>query len=259
MNLDFLKVREVQIKGNVSIKTEELQVSINQNLSGKYLYLLPRDNILIFPKNEIEKKLSKQFSRIDTLNISTSHNNLEITMTERKPNTLWCGQSFAQTVDPCSFVDSQGFVFAAAPQFDGSSYIKFYGATPTTQEASTTGDILPDGNQPAAAWQFIPEKEYSDIQNFITGSKNLGVELTAVELSDARRYRFQIKNNGLLIANRNIDLAGTLENLKASLSNQVFWTVKTDGKNKVEQKKLNQLEYIDVRYGNKVFYKLYAE
>lgn len=251
MRMDFLKIQEISIKGNVSIKTEDLKLSLDQMISGDYLYFLPKNNILIFPKVKILAQLSKNFPRIDTLNVSIEKNALEVNMTERKPHALWCGASFLQSIDPCFFVDSQGFVFSQAPQFDGSSYLKLYGATPSVQDASSTEDVLPDGNQPVPAWQFISEKEYSDVQNFISNARNLGLELSALELSDSNTYKFQIKNNGLLLASRSVDLAETLENLKAGLSNDIFWL-----KNKKNQKNLTQVEYIDMRYGNKIFYKL---
>ncbi len=251
MRMDFLKIQSIAIKGNVSIKTEDIRDAAQQMISGDYLYTLPKDNVLVFPKEKILNELSKKFPRIDTLKVSLEKNILELSMTERKPHALWCGSSFIQNVDPCFFVDSQGFVFAQAPQFDGSSYLKLYGSTPTVaDDATTTEDVLPDGNQPIPAWQFISEKEYTNVQNFIDNTKVLGLELSALELSDTNTYKFQIKNNGLLMANRSVDLSETLENLKAGLSNDIFWT------NKKNQKKLNQLEYIDMRYGNKIFYKL---
>ncbi len=248
MRMDFVKIQDVRIMGNVSMKTEDLKSALDQMISGNYLYFFPKNNILIFPKVEILSVLAKKFPRIDTLGVSIEKNILVVSMTERKPYALWCGDSFAQSIDPCFFVDSQGFVFSQAPQLNGSSYFKLYGATPAVQDASSTEDILPDGNEPTPAWQFISEKEYADVQNFINDTKNLGLELSALELSDYGTYKFQIKNNGLLMANRNMPLSDTIGNLKAGLSNDIFWI-----KNK---KNLSQLEYIDMRYGNKIFYKL---
>lgn len=251
MRMDFLKIQAVTIRGNVTIKTEDLTESVQNIISCDYLYFLPKSNILIFPKNKIIADLAHQFSRIDTLKVSIEKNILEISMTERKPHSLWCGTSFSQGVDPCFFIDSQGYVFAEAPQFDGASYFKLYGSTPTAPIASSTEDILPDGNTPVPAWQFISEKKYLDIENFVNSVKSLGIELSAVELLDENNYKFQIKNNGLLMTSLDVSLVNTFENLKAGLTNDIFWIT---GKN--NQKKLSQVEYIDMRYGNKIFYKL---
>jgi len=248
MRMDFVKIQDVRIMGNVSMKTEDLKSALNQMISGNYLYFFPKNNILIFPKVKILSELSKKFPRIETLHISIEKNILELSLTERKPHALWCGNSFEQSIDPCFFVDSQGFVFSQAPQLNGSSYLKLYGATPLAMQASSTEDVLPDGNQPVPAWQFISEKEYADVQSFMNDTKNLGLELSALELSDSGTYKFQIKNNGWLLTSRNVPLIDTIENLKAGLSNDVFWL-----KNK---KSLSQLEYIDMRYGNKIFYKV---
>lgn len=251
MRTDFIKIQDITISGNVSIKSDDLKNTINHVISGNYLYVFPKSNILIFPKNKITSELVKDFPRIDTLSVTVEKNLLKLTITERKPHALWCGQSFDQVVDPCYFVDSQGFVFAEAPQFDGSSYLKLYGSNSSVQNGTSTENILPDGNQPIPAWQFLSENEYTDVQNFLISIKNLGLELTALELSDSTTYKFQIKNNGFLFVSRNVPLNDTLENLKAGLSNDIFWT-----KDKKNQTVLSQLEYIDMRYGNKIFYKL---
>lgn len=251
MRMDFIKIQNIEIEGNVSIKTEDLKASVDKMISGNYFYLFPKNNILIFPKNSINTNLLEKFSRIDTLKVSVERNVLKLTMTERKPQALWCGASFIQSVDPCFFIDSQGFVFAEAPQFDGSSYLKLYGPNPNNDDASSTDNVLPDGNQPIPAWQFISEKEYSGVQDFISKVKDLGLELSAVELSSSDTYKFQIKNNGLLLISRVSDLGNTLESLKAGLTNDVFWA-----KDKTNQNKFVQVEYIDMRFGNKIFYKI---
>ncbi|MEI8061910.1 MAG: hypothetical protein WCG97_01265 [bacterium] len=258
MRTDFFKIQHVDVKGNVSLKGDDLALSVNKIISGNYLYFLPKNNILIFPKSEMLKELRQQFPRIDILQITVEKNNLTINMTERKPHTLWCGASFSQSVDPCSFVDSQGFVFALAPQFDGSSYLKLYGSMPQdiTQGSTSTADILPMDAGTYTAWQFIPAQEYSDIETFLQNVKELGIELNAVEISDATTYRFQIKNNGLLLVVRGGNLANALDNLKAGLTNPIFWTTQMANKNEIGIKKLTQIDYIDLRFGNKIFYKL---
>ncbi len=258
MRTEFFKIQHVDVKGNVSLKNDDLASSVNKIISGNYLYFFPKNNILIFPKSEMLKELRQQFPRIDALQITVEKNNLTINMTERKPHTLWCGASFSQSVDPCSFVDSQGFVFAPAPQFDGSSYLKLYGSMPqdSTQDGTCTADVIPMDTGTDTAWQFIPAQEYSDIEIFIQNVKELGIELNAVEISDATTYRFQINNNGLLLVARGGNLSVALDNLKAGLSNPIFWTTQGTKKNEVGMKKLAQIDYIDLRFGNKIFYKL---
>lgn len=243
MRLDFFKIQNIEIRGNVSIKSEEVTNSVLKIISGKYLYVIPKENILIYPSSEIKKELEKEFPRIDTLKISTTKNDILISLTERKPQALWCGVSFEETVDQCSFVDINGFVFSKAPQFDGSSYLKFYGNS-LDNEGTSTEEIK-------TSWQLVTDTEYTSILNFINKSKEIGIEIDAVEISDAKTYRFQIKNNGLLLVNRKNDLSQTLENVKAALLNNLLWNVNKSKKTK----KLAQLEYIDMRFGSKVFYK----
>ncbi len=240
MRADFLKIKSIDIGGNVSINADEMSASVSNIISGNYLYVFPKNNILIFPKKEIGQQLAKDFPRIDGLKISTAGDNVKVNITERKPQALWCGFSFAEAMDPCSFVDSSGFVFSKAPQFDGTSYLKFYGGS----LATSTDEGL------NIAWQLVPPEEYSKIITFISDSKELGLELIAVEITDENSYKFQTKNNGVLIVNRQEDLKLTTNNLKASLSNQILWKKGVGG-----VKELAQFEYLDLRYGNKVFYK----
>jgi hypothetical protein len=265
MRLDFFKIKLVNVTGNISIKGEEINLAVNNILSGNNFYVIPKNNILVYPKDEIAEALARDFPRLENIDISASRSEVAISVTERKPEALWCGQSFSEDIGTCSFIDSTGFVFAQAPQFDGSSYLKMYGDNTSsassvetvvaTSSSDLTGvneevDIISESS-PVLGWQFISAEEYRGLVDFIKKTKTLGVELIAVEISDAGNYKFKINDNGLLLVSRKIDLANTLENLKAGLSNQLMWK-KSSSKG---QKTLAGFEYIDLRYDNKIFYK----
>ena len=269
MRLDFFKIKLVNVSGNISIKSEEISSEVKNILSGEYFYVIPKDNILIYPKKEIAGVLAKNFPRLETINISSSRSEVAITVTERKPEALWCGESFSANMDTCSFIDSTGFVFAQAPQFDGSSYLKMFGrsqnevevAGTSTSNSSSTADMSSDvvsddtdsvtEHPVVSGWQFVSAIEYNGIIDFIKKAKIWGLDLNAVEISDTNNYKFEIKDNGLLLVNRKIELNNTLENLKAGLSNQLMWK----SASAKSQKSLAKFEYIDLRYDNKIFYK----
>lgn len=265
MRLDFFKIKLVHVTGNISIKSEEINFAVNNILSGNYFYVIPKNNILVYPKDEIAEVLARDFPRLENIDISASRSEVAISVSERKPEALWCGQSFSEDMGVCSFIDSTGFVFAQAPQFDGSSYLKMFGdningassvetvmATSSSELAVVNEEVdIISESLPVLGWQFISAEEYRGLVDFIKKTKTLGIELIAVEISDDGNYKFEIKDNGLILVNRKIDLSSTLENLKAGLSNQLMWK-KSSSKG---QKTLAAFEYIDLRYNNKIFYK----
>jgi hypothetical protein len=283
MRSQVFKIKNVEISGAVVLDSDSIRSQVAQILSGNYLFVFPKDNIFLLPKKEIINNLQKNNPRIGEMSVSLKSDNLSIEITERKPDSLWCGASFSEIIDSCLFVDSTGFVFSEAPQFDGSSFIKFYGkGLDATASASlaivATSTETAEATTTPQSWKFLDKHEYSDILHFISDVKGLGIEINAVEVADGQ-YNFQIKNNGLLMVNRNVysvesagdtstvgagsatdpsgiakdNLQDAVDNLRAAISSKALFATSTS--KSTVQPQLAQFEYIDLRFGNKIFYK----
>src|SRR3989344_772689 len=115
--INSLNIEEVRISGNKIVETAQITEIAQNNLSGHYLWLLPRSNFLIFPKDKIIEELSAQFGRLDEITLKLEKTKtLTIDVTEREGKYTWCGETLPevgarQEDQPCYFVDYKGYVF----------------------------------------------------------------------------------------------------------------------------------------------------
>ncbi|MFA5778457.1 MAG: hypothetical protein WC870_03170 [Candidatus Paceibacterota bacterium] len=247
---DNLNITEIQISGNKILETEILQTTVEQQISNKYLWLFPKTNILIYPKNAVKEELKEKFKRLKDVNLSIKNNKiLEVSLTERIAKYTWCGTVMPAQVDPlqknvdtqkCYFLDEDGYLFDEAPYFSGEVYFKFYGLTNLNDEGIGAGFYFSEPNfkqlisfkNALESMELKPTslyiKENDDIEIFLSRGKTLptGPRIILKKDSDFDKVA------------ENLQTAITTEPLKSKLKN-----------------KYSSLLYIDLRFGNKVYYK----
>lgn len=233
-----LNIQTIQIEGNKVLDKEDLEILVKNELAKKYIWLFPKSNIAILPKNKLKKDLMNKFGRIETINFNLNgFNTLEITITEREALYTWCGETLPEITLPkeeenCNFVDLNGFVFDNAPFFSGNVYFKFYG----TLENS-----------------IFKEQNFNQYVNLIENIKSLNlVPIALFEKQDGETEIYlslnvPIKEAPKIIFNTKEDYNKVFENLKIGIETLPL-------KNDLKDNYLN-LSYIDLRFNNKVFYK----
>jgi cell division septal protein FtsQ len=225
--LKSLNISDIEISGNKVVDTEAIKNVIEQQMAGKYLGLFPKTNLLLYPKKNIETELENQFKRLENINLSIKNNKiLEVSVDERTPEYLWCGNVPLQNnaTQDCYFMDENGYIFDQAPYFSGEVYFKFYGSIQNFKQLISFKDILISlGLKPIAL--YIAND--GDIQIFLSG----GSFATAPKI----------------ILRANADFENAAENLQTALTTE---PLQSEFKNKYAS-----LQYIDLRFGNKVYYK----
>ncbi|MBI3632911.1 MAG: hypothetical protein HY226_01315 [Candidatus Vogelbacteria bacterium] len=248
--LDKLAIKQVFISGNKNIETGLIYDVTKENLSGNYYYMFPKNNILIYPRDEIENSLKKNFMRIKYVDIASVLGNLSLSISEREPAYLWCDDADKDAIDRiCYYLDEDGFTFAIAPQFSGDVYLSFYGG-------NKRGGYMGRSVLETASFHSIVDIKNYFLKAITSEHIQLGV-LSGI-------YIYKNGDFDLLFGNGNskwrlsINLPegdsinsqseNSLESkLFAILNSQVF----KDELNHAN----NKLEYIDLRFGKKVFYK----
>lgn len=233
INID---IQNIEVSGNNVIDTEEVQKIAKRDLSGKYLFLFPRTNYFISPERKIKIDLLENFKRFSNVELSVKDARLlSIKVVEREGKYLWCGENppVSNEEGVCYFLDESGFIFDKAPFFSNGVYFKYYG---------TLGEDVfePIGNY------FLP-------QNF---RKTVSLNQLLISMKLSPLYFFQnesgymnivLPNGAKIIFKPDADFEKLAENLEALFSTEPF---KTDF-----VKKYTSLLYIDLRFGNKVYYK----
>lgn len=117
-----LLISEVKVEGNLVLEKEEVAVVVRRKLAGRYLSLFKKSNSWIYPKGKIEEALIESFPRIKNLELDRDGlRSLIVRLVERRPAYLWCQEG----TGGCSFLDDEGVAFASAPTFSDNVYFTF--------------------------------------------------------------------------------------------------------------------------------------
>ncbi len=241
-----LNISGIEITGNKIVDSETIKVIAQKELTGNYLWFFPKTNIFFYPKNNIKKELYDQLKRIEDISLSVQSSedkeNLEISVSEREAKYTWCADapdlvvgvpSATTQEEKCYFMDSAGYIFDEAPYFSGGVYFKFYGS-------AVTGTYFFKEN-------FKPLVDFKD--TLVTMGLN-PVSLYVVDNGDIKIFLSnsdKTSSEPYITFNINSDYQRVAENLETALNTEPLLS---NFKNKY-----SSLQYIDLRFGNKVYYK----
>lgn len=228
VNLPELRITHISFTGNRGATHEELFNRVAPLLEGSYWHLFSKQNTFIFPQEEITKALHESFVRIERVRIEREGmNGIRIHIDERDATALWCPPP--PTARSCYFVDDNGLAFAVAPRMSGGSFIVYERALP----AEVFGMHVSD---PAHIRELMSALEFM---------MTLGVTPERVVwMPDALGVHVRVaRANGDHATRVVIPLTGPYERALNNLSSVVA------------DFNFSDVEYIDVRFENKVFYK----
>ncbi|MDO8493497.1 MAG: hypothetical protein Q7S19_03080 [bacterium] len=239
-HLDKLYIKKVYIDGNKQVEDSRIFAVAKDILSGRYYGVYPKSNILIYPKEQIAEVLLRNIPWLASVVVSGSANVISIEVMEREPKYLWCDDLAKSAVDRiCYYLDKDGFVFDKAPNFTGHIYPEFYGGN---KRGGYVGrSILP----------IETLREILSIKDSIDKTlQDKGGILGYV-------YGVYIYENG----DYDLLLSGGRKDWKINfdLNTDPVKKFQVVVESKFFKKELdnstNQLDYIDLRFGKKVFYK----
>ncbi len=237
-----IQITHVVVTGNKVIDTDDIVAHVNAKLDGRYAYLVPHRDAFLYPRKKIMTDLANTFPRFKTVSVyRTDVHTLHIAVAEVRGKALWCGVDTA-TLDEsaqCYFTDESGKIVSLAPYYSGNVYPRFYGGVLSGHTSSALGDTFTDGAtfENLLAFQVRVEKVGFQVKDIVIGT---GTENSLVlDLGKGKTAPLRF------LKSANLDvLAG---NLSAAASNPAFAkSITTDKAN---------LQYIDLRFTNKVYYK----
>jgi len=240
--INKLNIDKVIVEGNKVVENKDLEQQIKNDLAGRYLWLFPKTNFLIYPKIKIRNDLTSKFKRVKRVSFNVENfKTLRVSIEEYEGKYLWCGKVIPvlnnNIGQECYFMDKAGYIFDAAPYFSGQVYFKFYGGMNSEKEN-------PSGNYFAPEYfgRIITLKDNMEKMNlkptafWFESQDEVDISL-AGEPSMSPRIIFKVDS----------DYQKLGENLQAAISTE---PLQTELKNK-----FYLLQYIDLRFGNKVYYR----
>jgi hypothetical protein len=233
--LERFKITDINIKGNFVTPNEQIKKIISKELSGYYLKMFPRNNIVLYPRDRIEEVVLDEIKRIKTIRlVIEKNNNLKAEVLERKPDMLWCGESYSSD-SKCFFVDEEGLVYSDAPTFSGNVFLKGFGQLERNNENSKNVFI---------GLTFMPYEKFQTMKYFINVLKNTEFQPMSVSKLNQGDIDVYLERGGRLIYSSSQDVTKLSQNITSIISDPEF-------KSNLDK----ELDYIDLRLGNKVYYK----
>ena len=230
------QVKHVVVTGTEVADPNDVVKYVNDRMAGKYLYILPKTSILLTPTATLSEKVKKAFPRFKSAVVRrASFDTLSVSINEYKGVYLWCSElDENQTNNNCSFMDQNGVVFATAPYFSGSAYLKLY------------------GDNTSANFPFSPLGSLSLANVVLLTARFEAINITATEFHFISSHKLVVgfahnDRDAQIIFDPSRDIEDELSALYTGLRTEPLGSLYHN------QSKI--LEYIDVRFANKVVYK----
>ena len=233
-----LNIDNIEVTGNKIIETKMIEEIAKEKISGSYFGIFPKTNFLLYPKRKIAKELEDKFKRLKDISLNVRNLKiLEIALSEREGLYTYCGAVFPEpdNGNKCYFLDNEGYIFDEAPSFSEGIYLKFYGRI--------------DKENPAGSYFF--QSLFKKLIFFKETLEKMDIKPVVFYLEEGGDIKVFLASSSQtgpeLIFKKDSDFEKVLENLQSVLSTeplQAKW-----------KSKYSSLLYIDLRFGNKVYYK----
>lgn len=223
-HIQQLAVSDVTVSGAKQLAPESLTDSVHARLSSGNFELFSRKNIFLYPKRSIEAGLSQEFPRIKTVEVARESllaSALVVLVEERAPYASWCTDS------ACFVLDSRGFIFAEKTETPEREYV-FYGGLVATK--SPIGQVFLEGR-------------LHGVISLMDALKNAGYPPQSFAVRSETDFAITLASGQQLLGSFEQSNDVFLRNLTTTLESESL------------QGKFETLQYIDLRFGNRVYYK----
>ncbi len=216
-------INDINVVGTQALSAAAVESTFGSNINDGIHHFFSRGNIFLYPQTELREALLRDQPLLQTVSFereSPLSQTLTISVTEREPKYLWCSNE-------CYFMDANGFIFMKAT--NPSGFLEFRGGLIAGQDP--VGQIFMRGKldvlvalvEGVMSSGFTPEETVVENEHDIT-----------IRLSDG----FLIKTT----------LEQTAQDVNKNLS-----LILASGALSGQREKI---EYVDLRFGNRVYYKL---
>jgi len=214
-------IKEVSVAPGETVEASDVKKIVEEKLVGNHFAFIPKHFTWTYPEEEIEEAISN-IPKVAAVEVELDSDKvLNISYREYGPKALWCGES------TCVFIDKHGYAFAEAPNLNGGAMVRF----------SERG-VEPELKQMAFSEDFI-NSSFALIQ---AAYNNLGFNIIAVEKIADSEAIYQISGGGQIKVSLQQSMDQTLNNFSTIINSRDYSHLAP-----------GNFEYIDLRYGNKVF------
>lgn len=221
LNLDVLRIQGVSVRGVKVINEVDVKTEIEKILEETYLGI-SRNNILLYPKSFIKERILEIFSVAKFVDIDLKSKELLVTIVEKKPEALWCRTT-------CFFIDDTGVIYKPSPVLEGDVFVSFResGETPLT-----------------LGTKIIDPGVLRSVLDGVVSLQKEKFSVWSVSVINNDEFRLEDSSGMDIIINPFEDISSQTERVKKVFESKELTT-----------KSFSSLQYIDARFGAKLFLK----
>lgn len=255
LRMKEVTISNIYVYGNSAVSSDDVKNDVNKTLEGNYLFIFPKKNIFLYPKEEIREKLRLDFPRLSSATVSFKDwNSVDVSVTEYEPFANWCiNKPLASDSDTsagtgifathtknnndCYFLNHDGLIFSKSPYFSGNVFLRYFG-----------GGVF---GEPVGQRLLSKNNQFEIFNEFVKSLRDAGFTPTDIFIEDDGNMVIYLTDTGKLIVKNNQDFTTVLVDLKNLIGNKDF-------KGRDKNGRLH-FQYIDLRgldTGDKIFYKI---
>ena len=221
LHSDFFRIKSIEVIGSEKISSDQIKSAVISMISKGESWFFPQNNFLFINTVNINDSLQKifpDFSRVRTTLAGVG--NLVVEVSEREAYAKWCEIGR----ENCLVIDSQGFAF--------DENIKQANTTLTIKTVS----------RPVLANEIFSQDKFFGIKKIVDHFNRSGFGILSITENGNDYFIKTINNLEIRIASG--------DNLESTIIKLI--SIESDLNKSKDQ---SSIDYIDLRYGNKVFIK----
>ncbi|MFT5179745.1 MAG: hypothetical protein ACI9GH_000195 [Candidatus Paceibacteria bacterium] len=222
---DSMKISEIKFTELSYTNEDVLREIVFEELNRTYLGLLSKSNSLIFPRQKIKERILNDQPSIKSVDLDfKGFKKILLEVEEYEPVARFCEG------DDCYLLNDEGYVFVKEPLINTNSFVTFRG--------NIEGDNLKNS--------FLDPKLFKSFIKVVEIlNSDLDIEIVSVEESENPIFEFKSRTGAIFLIDKEDNMIDVIENIKT-----VFL------KEGINREQFENIDYIDLRFGNKVFYRL---
>ena len=236
LRLPFFQINAVISNVKYSEEIENKTLSL---LKENYFYLIPKSNILFYPKREIVDSLLNTYKSIESIQINKiDFNTINLNIVERSSVSIVCdGFHALGNNDNCYYLDKNSFI-----------YKKIENENELINKIIYYNDF--ENNQNIIGTKFLKESEFNDLNDFLEALNTLNLDPKGILIGTDGEYEIYAKNTDdsdmIIYFNNKEIMTNTISTFIAFWNNSRIL--------KKGESKLPIFESINLRFGNNIFY-----
>jgi hypothetical protein len=236
-----LLINEFIVVGTRVVPAASIIAAAGDYLDGQYFGFWPKRHIWWYPRSGLMVHLNTNFPRLAAISATAAPGRLVITVEERQPALLYCSP------ERCFFIDEEGLAYAPAPHFSPGVFLEWQ------TDESLTFEPPQSLTTRAAVDRLL--KSQRIFEQVLSLQELAGWRISRLSVTADHDVIFWVdpvfkndqRNAWQIIIDAETPPLLLADNLHTALTALLAETATADWP---------PLQYVDLRFGKKVFYKL---